>query len=304
MSTRVDVEEIQTTKSEKLLAAVLALFLLIGGIWAYVKIDDAVRTTSPPEYSYRGTPAEQAAIARENRARGELEAAEQAVAIARQQLEFRREAYRTALEAHRAEAASLGRVYDRARTKLALVQQRAAAAKVELQAAHPAADSAHRSIFDEQIVRIHKRELLAFVFRVAFVLANVLFGYWLLARLRRRLSRYYPIALAFVGYAAVLAFVTAGDYLTDYFDPLDLGPLVLSLVGIATTLIAMVALQRYLAKRLPSRRVRKSECPFCGFPVRGNTHCEGCGRDVIAPCAQCEAPRRVGAVHCGVCGAA
>ena len=44
MSTRVDVEEIQTTKSEKLLAAVLALFLLIGGIWVYVKIDDAVRT--------------------------------------------------------------------------------------------------------------------------------------------------------------------------------------------------------------------------------------------------------------------
>ena len=57
MSTRVDVEEIQTTKSEKLLAAVLALFLLIGGIWVYVKIDDAVRTTSPPDYSYRGTAA-------------------------------------------------------------------------------------------------------------------------------------------------------------------------------------------------------------------------------------------------------
>ena len=47
VSTRVDVEEIQTTKCEKLLAVVLALFLLIGGIWVYVKIDDAVRTTSP-----------------------------------------------------------------------------------------------------------------------------------------------------------------------------------------------------------------------------------------------------------------
>ena len=92
--------------------------------------------------------------------------------------------------------------------------------------------------------------------------------------------------------------------MTDYFDPIDLGPLVLSLIGIVATLIAFVVLQRYLAKRLPSRRVRKSECPFCGYPVRGNTHCEGCGRDVIAPCAQCDAPRRVGAVHCGACGAA
>ena len=40
---------------------------------------------------------------------------------------------------------------------------------------------------------------------------------------------HYPIALAFNGYAAVLALVTAiGDHLTDYFDPIDLGPLVLS----------------------------------------------------------------------------
>ena len=152
--------------------------------------------------------------------------------------------------------------------------------------------------------RENRRELLAFVFRLAFVLANIVFGYWLLAQLRRRRSRYYPVGMAFVGYAAVLAFVMAADYLTDYFDPLDLGPLVLSLVGIVATLIAMVMLQRYLAKRLPSRRVRKSECPFCGYPVRGNTHCEGCGRDVIAPCAQCDEPRRVGAAHCGVCGAA
>jgi hypothetical protein len=304
MSTRVDVEEIQVTRSEKLLAVVLAGFLLIGGIWAYVKIDDAVRTTSPADYSYRGTPAQQAAIARENRARNELAAASQAVATARQQLEFRREAYRTALEAHRAEAASLGRSYDRARTKLAQAKRRAAAARAAARAAHPAADSAHRAVFDEQLGRVHQRELLAFVFRLAFVIANVLFGYVLLARLRRRRSRYYPVALAFVGYAAVLAFVMAGDYVTDYFDPIDLGPLVLSLVGIAATLVAMVALQRYLAKRLPSRRVRKSECPFCGYPVRGNEHCEGCGRDVIAPCSACSEPRRVGALHCGACGAA
>jgi hypothetical protein len=43
MTTRVDVEEIHTTKSEKLLAAVLAVFLLIGGIWTYQRIDDWVR---------------------------------------------------------------------------------------------------------------------------------------------------------------------------------------------------------------------------------------------------------------------
>lgn len=40
---RVDVEEIQTTRSEKLLADILVVFLLIGGVWTYQKIDDYVR---------------------------------------------------------------------------------------------------------------------------------------------------------------------------------------------------------------------------------------------------------------------
>ena len=304
MSTRVDVEEIQTTNGEKLLSLVLALFLLIGGIWVYVKIGDAVRTTSPPDISYRGTPAEQAAVDELRSAQGQLSRAQVAAANARDNLELKREAYRTALEAHRAEATRLGVAYDSARKRYAQARQNVVEAKTDVALAQPAANSAERHIAQVQSGRVHKRELLAFALRLAWVLANLLFGYWLLARLRRRGSRYYPVGIAFVGYAAVLAFVMATDYLTDYFDPLDLGPFVLSIAGIVLTLLAFVALQRYLAKRLPGRRVRRRECPFCGFPVRDNTHCEGCGRDVLAPCARCDQPRRVGASHCGACGAA
>lgn len=303
MSTRVDVEEIQTTKGEKLLAAVLALFLLIGGIWAYVKIDDAVRTSSPPVYSYKGTPAEQTAVKRLEDADRRADRAERRATRARDNLEFRREAYRTALDANRP-AAQLEQAYNQAQARLTRTEREVAAARGAVDRAQPAAFAAQDRIAKVQQGRHEKREWLAFVFRLAFVFANVAFGYWLLAYLRRRRSRYYPVAMAFVGYAALLALFMAGDYLTDYFDPLELGPLVLSLFGIVATLIAMVALQRYLAKRLPARRVRHRECPFCGYPVRGNEHCEGCGRDVIAPCAKCSAPRRVGAQHCGACGAA
>jgi uncharacterized membrane protein YidH (DUF202 family) len=303
MSARLDVEEIQTTRSEKLLAVVLAAFLLIGGIWTYVKIDDAVRTSTPPDYSYPGTPAEQAALNRLEAANQRHARAARQVVAARDNLELRREAYRTALDANRP-APQLEKAYNRAQARLTRAQRELAAAGDAVARAQPAANAAQRSIDDVRQGRQNKRELLAFAFRLAFILANVAFGYWLLARLRRRRSRYYPVAMAFVGYAAVLALVMAADYLTDYFDPLELGPLVLSLFGIAATLVAMVALQRYLAKRLPYRRVRKSECPYCGYPARGNTHCEGCGREVIAPCAQCSEPRRVGALHCGACGAA
>ena len=40
MAPRVDIEQIETTKSEKLLAAILAVFFLIGALWTYQKIDD------------------------------------------------------------------------------------------------------------------------------------------------------------------------------------------------------------------------------------------------------------------------
>jgi flagellar biogenesis protein FliO len=304
VSTRVDVEEIQTTKGEKLLAVVLAAFLLMGGIWVYAKIDDAARTTSAPDYSYRGTPTEQAAVIELRSAEAQLSRAQVAAAKARDNLELKREAYRTALEAHRAEAARLGVAYDSARKSYARAQRDVRMAQAGVAEARPAAAAAQRHISQVQSGRVHTRELLAFLLRLAWVIANLLFGFWLLARLRRKGSRYYPVGMAFVGYAVVLAFVMATDYLTDYFDPLDLGPLVLSLVGIVLTLLAFVALQRYLAKRLPGRRVRRRECPFCGYPVRDNPHCEGCGRDVLAPCARCSEPRRVGAAHCAACGAA
>jgi hypothetical protein len=304
MSTRVDIEEIRTTPSERLLAAVLVIFLLIGGIWAYAKLDDAARSTTPPDYSYRGTPAEQAAVTRLNAAQQRLGRAESDVSRAHDDLELRREAYRTALEAGRAEASRLGRQYDHARATLAQGQRREAAARTAVLAARPAAETAQRHISEVQAGRTQDRELLAFALRLAFVVATIGFAYWLLARVRRRRSRYFPLALAFVAYAAVLALVMATDYLTDYFDPLDLGPLVLSVVGVGMTLLAFGGLQRYLARRIPHRRVRKGECPFCGYPVRGNEHCEGCGRDVIAPCARCDRPRRVGSTFCGACGAA
>jgi hypothetical protein len=304
MSTRVDVDDIRTTLTERLLAAVLGVFLLIGGVWAYAKLDEAARSSTPPDYSYRGTPAEQAAVSGLNAAQLRLEHTNIVVSSARDELELRREAYRTALEAHRADASRLGRRYDRAQAAYSQAQRRRAAAEDAVLRARPAAQRAQRHIDEVQRGRTQDRELLAFALRLVFVVATLGLACWLLARVRRRRSRYFPLALAVVAYAAVLTFVMATDYLTDYFDPLDLGPLVLSVVGVAMTLLAFTALQRYLAKRIPYRRVRRRECPFCGYPVRGNEHCEGCGRDVVAPCSRCDKPRRVGSSFCGACGAA
>jgi flagellar biogenesis protein FliO len=303
MSAMLDVEDVQTTKGEKLLAVVLTIFLLIGGVWTYQKIDDVVRDTSPPDYSYRGTPAEQAAVRRLNLADRRLLAAEQKARAARSNLELKREAYRTALDEGR-RAPQLRQAYVRAQARLTRAQNDVVAARRAVAKAQPAANAAEEHITEVQQGRIERHQLLTFVFRLLFVLAGIAFGYWLLARLRRRGSRYYAVGIALVAYSVILALMMAVDYLTDYFEPLDLGPLVISIFGIVLTLLAFVGLQRYLARRIPVRRVRKGECPFCGYPVRRNEHCEGCGRQVIAPCAACNGPRRVGTRHCAACGAA
>lgn len=301
MSTRVDVEEIQTTKSEKLLALILALFLLIGGLWAYERIEDEVREAVAVE-SVQPSPADRAAVRRLDAARTRLNAATQARGAARDNLELRREAYRTALDAGR-QAPHLERAYEQAQARFGRARGEVVSAQQAVAAAQPTAGRANERVEAEREHREDRSALITFLLRFVLVGASVAIGLWLLARLRRRGSRYFIVAVAVVGYAAILAFVFAVDYITDYVDPLDLGPFVLSLFGIAVTLLAFVGLQRYLAQRIPLRRVRKRECPFCGYPVRESTHCEGCGRETVGSCSACGADRRVGVLHCGACGA-
>jgi hypothetical protein len=295
-----DVEEIETTKSEKLLAVVLAVFLLIGAIWTYQKLDDWVAESVAPVH-VELSPADEAAIARSTSANQRLAAAQTQVLGARSNLELRREAYRTALDAGQP-AKDLERQYKAAQDELAQAQDEVRAAQTEVESSRFAAQGAYQRQQEMLQEKTDRHELIAFLLRLGLVVGLLGLGYWLMGRLRRTRSRYFPVALAVVGTAGLLAIVMAGDYVTDYVDPVALGPLVLAVAGVGLTLAAFAALQRYLARRVPLRRVRKHECPFCGFPSGTTEHCEGCGRQVVAECATCAQPRRVGTLHCGACG--
>ena len=300
MSTRVEVEDIQTTKSEKLLAWILAVFLLIAGVWTYQKLDDVTKDRLGVA---KVSAADRAAIKRGEDARNRLFVAKRTEARSLKQLELAREAYRTELDAGR-KAPDLAARYRNAQRRYADAQRET---RASVQARQEVADA-------ERLARRHeqqtferasdRRELIAFLVRTAFFAATLVLAYLWLGRLRRRGSRYFPVGVAFTGATALIAVVLAGDYVTDYVNPLDYGPLLLALFGVAVTLAAFWALQRYLARRVPHRRVRKHECPFCGYPVKDNERCEGCGREVVADCATCHRPRRVGTRFCGACGAA
>lgn len=295
MTTHVDIEDIQTTRGEKILALVMTAFLLLGGIWAYDHLEVHHGYVSP---SY--TPAERRAISANEAARQRLFAANQRVQAARNELEISREAYRTAIEAHQP-STKLGVRYRQDNTSFEAAQAARQRAGSEVERTAPAATAAQQRASDAASAKGRHDDRTTFLLRLAFVLAALATAFLAFSRLRR--SRYLPLASAFVGAATILAFVMGVDYVTDYISWRDLGPLVLAAAGVVLTFLAFWGLQRYLARRIPRMRVRKSECPFCGYPVRGGgPHCEGCGRDVVAQCAKCSAPRRVGTTFCAACG--
>jgi ABC-type multidrug transport system fused ATPase/permease subunit len=297
MKTRSDVDDIQTTKTEKLLAVVLSAFLLLGAIWTYQKLDDVVRQhVSVPTYA--SGPAGQ----RLQQASGRLAQAEQERQQALGDLELRREAYRTALEA-RKPAQQLEAEYNAAQSRLQAAERELAAAQADVSAARPAAAVEQQARSKRIDKALDRQQRATFFTRLGLVAFFVVGAYGLLAWMRRRTSRWFPLAGSAVVAATVFAFVFACDYLTDYLDPFDWGIAAISGLGIAATLLTYWGVERYLIRRLPQRRVKRRECPFCGYPVGSNVHCEGCGRDVIADCTKCETPRRVGTSYCGTCGA-
>jgi hypothetical protein len=309
MTTRVDVEEIQTTRSEKLMATVLAGFVLIGLLWVYFHID-VERDYVPRSAQATLSAADRAALKRHDAAARTLTRARGVEAARRRVLVDRREAYRTALDEGRQDVA-LERRYRSVQAAYNCAQSNRRAARRALVAAQPAARVAQRRLAtatkrEQSRIEAQRRHdgRVSFARRLAFVLVCLGGAYALLSRLRRRRSRWLPAAMAPVAALAVLALVMAIDYLTDYVEVTDVGVLVLSAAGALMTIAAFAVLQRYLARRLPERRVRRRECPFCGYPTPDGAHCEGCGRDVIANCTTCDAPRRVGTRHCRACGAA
>jgi hypothetical protein len=303
--------EIETSGAEKVLAVVLAIFIAIGAIWGYFKLGEVDPVQSGAGYVQAQRliePAESAAI-REHRV------ASVAVAKARAErrgakgnLELRREAYRTALDASQPAGALRAR-YEAAQAGLASSSRELAAAVAAEARTAPAADAAGEVLSEARQAKQKRadderaeHDRTVFLLRLALLLAMLAGAYRLLIRLRSRNSRYLLAALAWTGATAALAVVMAVDYTDGYLAFDEVGPLAISVAGAALTLVAFVALQRFLVKRVPARRARRGECAFCGYPLRDKPHCEGCGRPAIASCSTCHEDRRVGTPRCGYCG--
>lgn len=303
MTTRVDIEEIESTKSEKFLAVVLLAFLLIGTIWFYVKVD----TWVPGGPDYAASAAEQKAHQTQDDAWKRQVDAEEVVEREKSELSLAKNDFDITV-AKGDDATAAETEYKQAESELRAAQRRLGEAQQQAKAAERAVARFDRARQERAEHSGHNWAVAGI--RLGFIVGWLLASLRIVSNLRRRQSRFLPLGFAAVGAGVITAIVYATDYITDYIDPLDLGPIVLSAAGAVATVASFVGLQRWLARRIPGRRVRNGECPFCGHPVRGGAeslgapHCEGCGREVVASCASCSEPRRVGSPHCGACGEA
>ena len=51
--------------------------------------------------------------------------------------------------------------------------------------------------------------------------------------------------------------------------------------------LAYWALQRYISRRLPQRRVRRGQCPFCGYPAGAGPRVRLSVLAVLLACSRC-----------------
>jgi hypothetical protein len=292
-----ELPDINVTRGEKLLAGVLAAFLLVGGLWIYfVPLD---RDAAPA----RPTPAQQQAIDAYETVQSDKFIADERLDERQVAYEEAREEYRTELDAD-APAAASRRAFETARDRLNDARREAEDLAAQMRRLQPAADRAQAQLQRRDEDASSRAERTTTLLRLGWVLATIALAFWLFNTLRRRRSPYFVAGVATVIAATIQALVMAFDYLGDEIDLEESGPLVIAIAGVIASLLALIGLERYLARRAPRRRVRKGQCPYCAYPQReGATHCEGCGRATIAACATCQADRRVGTPHCGACGA-
>lgn len=309
-----EVEEAETSRAEKLLAIGLVIFLLIGGFWV---VDRLGSLPKPPDYQAISDRLGLSRLSEEYQrlsgdyARG-VEAAQQAqgdLNKARAEYEYRREEYRVGLERGVNDPA-LARAHEAARAAFETAQARydlteAVRASLEERLAGPQAayEEAEKRVRDEFKRAQDRYQFLLFAIRFGYALPLFGLSVWGWLALRRRRSRHLILATSFMAFAGIQALGLVGQY--GWYLLRDIGPIALSVTGSAICVAGLVAVRRWAfgARRLVSVRLRRHQCPYCGFPMTpGLMYCAGCGRKLTEPCPRCGKDTVIQASFCPHCG--
>lgn len=304
--------------SERLLSWILAGFILLALAWAYVNVDNRVRTARSDKQqvierqlnaiSNSHSKLERQLSLNDHLSEYALDEAENELEIARETRDSARERYRTELDAG-TNSAKLKLAYLRqerlvakAESELKILKRERSEATAELREFDDS-NAAKQRVAEKQLESNQRTDArIIFVLRALLAFGILALSLVIMRRVAERSPRLLPLAQAAVGASGLLALSMIIDYSEVSFDFESVGPLGLSFLGMLLTIGGFFALQRYLRKRRPAKRLRAGECRSCGYPAGKGDFCEGCGDQLLAPCEHCGAARRVGTAHCRACG--
>ncbi|MBW3622090.1 MAG: hypothetical protein KY468_01615 [Armatimonadetes bacterium] len=324
-----EVEELEMTRVEKMLVVGLVVFMLIGGFWVLNRIEtlvpkpvlsqdhyvpEGIPIQKPPIEEELGIPALRKQVERlqsEYQQRANvLSSRREAYEEAENAYQFRREEFRTAIEAGRATPA-LEAAHQQAREvrsqrlkEKEVAERRVQATRAQLKAPKSrleALENRARRILEGR-ERTRNLILLALNFLFAGTMFFLSWKAW--QRARRAQWRYLSLLTAwFTASVILLIFLTfryCWEILLQNYTLLGV-----SLIGIVGCSLAIIALKRYVfsPERVARNRLAARACPNCSTPFTdGQEHCWDCGRPLLEPCPHCGKPHLRYAPHCSHCG--
>jgi hypothetical protein len=315
MSSEYEEQQVETTRVEKVLAVVMVIFLLIGGGWVLDRLEELPERPNWEQARQElGIPELQQEVDELQRAVGRAAKLEketrQAYEEAQTEYEFRREEYRTALDAGE-QSPDKQRAYEEARETLEErkreheVTQTLLEEKLQTLKQPREGLNARKQQLSERMRRWEGRYDL-WLFLLRFGYAVPIFGLTVYGwqKLRAANNRYLIVGTAFVAAAGLQLAYVAVAYAWDVFK--DFGPVFISIVGTAISIAGIVTVRRYLFsfERVSQVRLRSEECPYCGFPRQHDSlYCVNCGERQRSPCEECGEPAPLLLPYCPHCGA-
>lgn len=306
---------------EKVLLAALVAFLLVGGFWVQGRFEELI--PAPVLQSYDGrqgiedevgvsplrSRVDKLQVVANNR-QSTLGGKENARDEAAKKYEFRREEYRTAMEAGGASAVQRG-AFEKARASLSAAQAEIAPAKLiadeaaqglaKERANFEAASARARDIFESRELQ---RSVKMFALHFGFAAGCVGIAWIVWQQGRQKRWRYLTILTALFTASVLQLLFLLFEYCWRLFLE-AYAALGVSLLGTVVCILAIIGIKRWLfsPERLAESRLGASRCPLCSTPfTESQNHCWHCGHALVEDCETCGSRRLLYAPHCGNCG--
>ncbi len=149
-------------------------------------------------------------------------------------------------------------------------------------------------------LRVYQVKVL--VLRLAFTIPLFASSIILFIKVRTRISPYMIHTNVFMAFSSILLAYMILDYLWS-----ALSIITISLIGAALSAIALAYLKKtiFSNERISRSRLRKQQCLWCGYPLSTTSddeYCRDCGRQVRVKCHSCHTLRSINLPFCQHCG--